>query len=135
MISGYTVLTNRKRAIIALVHSIAFMLIAVRGLSVSVLPLQWSSPVSAKVMAAIYLIVTSILVWLAAISGTSRERLYFCLCSTSAGFGLLRQLLGDPTMHSAVYVRLAALLTAVVVGILILREYSGPLPVPMVDET
>ncbi|HYE25158.1 MAG TPA: hypothetical protein VEG32_08170 [Clostridia bacterium] len=135
MTSGYAILTNRKRAIIALVHSVAFLLIAVRGLTVAVLPLQWSSPISAKVMAAIYLIVTSILVWLAAISGTARERLYFGLCSASAGFGLLRQIAGDPTMHFAVHVRIAALLAAVVVGILILREYSVPVPVPMIDET
>ena len=87
----YVILTNRKRAIVALVHSVAFLLIALYGLISVVRPLGAWSPASAWTMAGVYVAVASAL---AVLSGNWRERLYFGFCATSATFGLLRQILG-----------------------------------------
>ena len=67
-------------------------------------------------MTAIYTVVSAILLWLTTISAAPMERLYFAFCASSASFGLLRQLMGDPTMHAAVYVRVAMLTCAVATG-------------------
>jgi hypothetical protein len=58
-------------------------------------------------------------------AGNWRERLYFGFCTTSAGFGLLRQILGDPPLHYAVYVRIVMLACAVVTGVAIVRGHRG----------
>ena len=123
--TGYFILTNRKRAIIALVHSIAFLMLAGFGVRSSVHHLGASSPRAAWIMTAAYLLVSLILATLAALSRTKLERVYFLLCTTSASFGLLRQIIGDPAMHAAVYVRIALLLCAVVNCMLIVRVHSA----------
>lgn len=130
---GYVILTNRKRAIIALAHTVAFLMIAIYGVVTAVRPLHMTSPVSAWIMAAIYLFVTSVLLVLTAVAGNVSERLYFGFCTASAGFGLLRQLLGDEQMHVAVYVRVSMLLCAVVTGVLILRGYRLERPVSVAE--
>lgn len=124
----FVILTNRKRAIVALVHSIVFLMIALYGVVTTVRPLHMTSPVSAWVLATIYLIVSAVLLVLTGVSGNVSERLYFGFCTVSAAFGLLRQLFGDPLMHGAVYVRVVMLACAVVTGLLILRRYQLPLP-------
>ena len=121
----YVILTNRKRAIVALVHSVAFLLIALYGMITVVHPLGASSPASAWTMVGVYVAVSSALAVLAAMSGNWRERLYFAFCATSATFGLLRQVLGDPPMHFAVYVRIAMLACAVVTGVTIVRAHRN----------
>jgi hypothetical protein len=121
----YTILTTRKRAIVALVHSVAFLLIALYGAVSVVRPLGAASPASAWTMGGVYVAVTSALAVLSALSGHWRERLYFGCCTTSATFGLLRQILGDPPMHFAVYVRVAMLACAVVTGLEIVRAHGG----------
>jgi hypothetical protein len=121
----YVILTNRKRAIVALVHSVAFLGIAFYGVISVVRPLGAASPASAWTVAGVYVVVTSALAVLAAISGNWCERLYFAFCATSATFGLLRQILGDPPMHFAVYVRIALLSCAVVTGLGIVRAHRG----------
>jgi hypothetical protein len=121
----YVILTNPKRAIVALVHSVAFLLIALYGIITVVRPLGAASPASAWTMVGVYVAVTSALAILTAISGHWRERLYFACCTTSAGFGLLRQVLGDPPMHFAVYVRVAMLACAVATGLGIVRTHRG----------
>src|ERR1019366_5847654 len=103
------ILTTRKRAIVALVHSVAFLLIALYGAITVVRPLGSASPPSSWVLAGVYAAVTLALAVLAAMSGNWRERLYFALCATSATFGLLRQILGDPPLHFAVVGRIAML--------------------------
>jgi hypothetical protein len=118
--NGYTILTNRKRVIIALVHTVAFLGVAVLGFFFDVAPLRKASPPSAWIVAGVYLVVSSVLLWLTAISGGAVERLYFAFVTTSASFGLLRQLLGDPAMHIAVYVRVAMLTCAVITGVWLL---------------
>jgi hypothetical protein len=121
--NGYTILTTRKRVIVALVHSVAFLVVAAFGLVTTVRPLHMTSPPSAWVMAAVYLIVSSILLLLTVISANGGERYYFGFCTTSATFGLLRQLFGDPRMHAAVHVRVAMLACAVLTGTWLLRQY------------
>ncbi len=122
----FVILTNRKRAIIALIHTVFFLLVAVlTGIAV-VRPLHGGAPASAWIVAAIYVIVTGVLMVLTVVSGPGRERAYFGLCTGSAFFGLLRQLLGDSQMHLAVYVRVVMLACAVAVGFAILRGHSSP---------
>ena len=121
----YVILTNRKRAIVALVHSVAFLLIALYGTISVVRPLGASSPASAWTVVGVYVAVSSALGALAAMAGNGRERLYFAFCAASATFGLLRQILGDPPMHFAVYVRVAMLSCAVAMGLGIVRAHGG----------
>jgi hypothetical protein len=126
---SYVVLTNRKRAFIALIHSVLFLLIASRSVAKPsfvgpIYALQGSALKASAAFIAIYVIVTVILLQLARISQSS-ERLYFALCATSAGFGLLRYSLGDPAIHVAIYIRVIALLMAVGVGTMI---YLGHAP-------
>ena len=125
---SFVVLTNRKRALIALIHSVVFLLIAFRAVAkpsvvVAIGSLHGSALRSSVIFIAIYVIVTTILLQLARISQRV-ERLYFGLCATSAGFGILRYWLGDPTIHVAVYVRVIALSLAVGVGTMIWLGYS-----------
>ena len=121
----YVILTTRKRAIVALVHSVAFLLIALYGVISVVRPLGMASPASAWTLAGVYVAVSSALWVLAALSGNWRERLYFALCASSATFGLARQILGDPPLHFAVYVRIALLACAVVTGFAIVRAHRA----------
>ncbi len=120
---SYVILTNRTRAFIALVHSVVFLLIATKsvvrpGLVNPIYLLHGAALKGSAALLGIYAIVTLILLQLARISRRT-ERLYFALCATSAGFGLLRYWLGDPNIHVAIYIRVLALLTAVGVGALI----------------
>jgi hypothetical protein len=126
----YVILTNRKRAIIALVHTVAFLALAAATGLITVQSLHAASRPSAWIVAAIFLLVTLALLTLTAISGSLRERLYFACCTTSAAFGLARQLLGDQQLPAAVYVRVAMLACAVFLGVMILREHSAPAPAP-----
>ena len=83
----YAILTNRKRAIVALVHSVVFLLIALRSLAVgATLTPIWTKAALAGPIAilCVYLIVSMILIWLAAISRCAKEKLYFGFCASSA---------------------------------------------------
>lgn len=123
----YGVLTNRKRAIIALVHSVAFLLIAVRSLalanSVGGL-LHDRQATAALVTFFIYLVVTTVLLLLVRYSGCVKERLYFGFCASSAGVGLLRAIVGDSTLRVGQPLRILMLVCAVLMGTVILRTHS-----------
>jgi hypothetical protein len=123
-VNPYFVLTNRKRTVIALVHTVVFLAVAVRGVAGVVPPLHLTSPATGWIMPAVYLLVGTILLVLAARSCDTLERLYFGCCTTSAGFGFARQVAGDPRLHVAAYVRVVMLLCAVVVGWAILRRHE-----------
>jgi hypothetical protein len=123
-VKRYVILTNRKRAIVALVHTVVFLVVALFGFVTVVRPLEAASPAGSWILAAVYLVVSGVLLALTMASRTAAERLYFGLCTTSAGFGLLRQVVGDPRMHAAVFVRVAMLGCAVLVGNWILRSHS-----------
>jgi len=122
----YTVLTNRKRALIALAHSLVFWGIALHGFFSprSALALRAPGAVSGMILVAIYVVVAAVLTWLATISRHTTERLYFALCASSASFGLLRTIFGDIVLPAAQYLRVAMLTSAVLVGTWILRFFS-----------
>ncbi len=126
----YAILTNRKRAIIALVHSVFFLLVAlIQTASARMQPI-WIHIRTAfgptVALLAIYLIVTAVLMILTWFSHCSLERLYFAFCSASASAGLVRILFGDPPFHLGGIVRVLMLGLAVFTGFVILREHSEP---------
>ncbi|HEY3927499.1 MAG TPA: hypothetical protein VGL89_03910 [Candidatus Koribacter sp.] len=122
-------MNNRKRAIIALIHSVLFLGIAILGLN--------SAPktglfypfiaVSAGKFAIffVYLIVTTVLVILTRYSRCARERAYFAFCSASASVGLGRALVGDPVPYLGPISRVLLLGVAVWVGFSILNAHSA----------
>jgi hypothetical protein len=130
--SRYAILTNRKRAIIALLHSIVFALIALRGItSASAVDPIWlnnSARLPSVVILTIYIVVSSVLIQLVRISRGTREKLYFAFCAGSASLGLLRNILGDQNLPASQYFRLLMLLCAVLTGIAILRSHAKMTP-------
>ena len=120
----FAILTNRKRAMIALIHSVVFLGIALQGFVSPKKGLLHSVKTSDVVLAGIYVIVASILAWLVGISRGLRERLYFALCVCSASSGLLRTVFGDAALPAAQYVRVGMLVSAVVVGTWIWRSFA-----------
>jgi hypothetical protein len=125
---GFSILTNRKRAVVALVHSIVFLLIAVRQmvaatpaagvwLASAVRPGTW-------ILCGIFTIVSSILLRLLIISRGWMEKFYFAFCTLSATSGLLRTAAGDQAFPAGIYIRVIMLISAVLVGLLIVRRHS-----------
>lgn len=121
----YRVLTNRRRAIIALAHSVAFLLIAVRSLALAsgVGGLLHDGATPAIVTFSIYLVVTTVLLLLVRYSVCLKERLYFGFCASSAGVGLLRAIVGDSTLRVGQPLRVLMLVCAVLVGTIIVRTH------------
>ncbi|MGA7290980.1 MAG: hypothetical protein WBW53_14220 [Terriglobales bacterium] len=129
---GFSILTNRKRAIVALVHSVVFLLIAVRQ-TIRINPAAgiWlPSAVSTGtwILCGIFVVVSSILLWLFVISLGWLEKSYFGLCTVSATSGLLRTAFGDQAFHAGLYIRVIMLMSAVVVGLVIVRTHSRVQP-------
>ena len=121
----FYILTNRKRALIALAHSIVFLAIAVRGFASPRQPLgQGSGLVPGAALLVIYLTVGSILAWLTRLARCAKERTYFVLCTCSAAFGFLRTLFGDAALPAAQYLRVIMLACAVLTGLWILCTFS-----------
>ncbi len=123
----FSILTNRKRAIVALVHSIIFLLIATRQM-IAATPAAgiWVASVSTGtgIVCGIFMIGSSILLWLLLISRGWLEKFYFGLCTISATSGLLRTAFGDQAFHAGLYIRVIMLVSAVLVGLLIVRFHS-----------
>jgi len=133
--NDFGVLNNRKRALIALIHSVVFLGIASHGfLSPKMGILRGSGATGDFILIGIYLVVASILAWLVSLSRCLRERAYFVLCTSSATFGLLRAIFGDGTIPAAQYLRVIMLSSAVAVGILIVRSFSRPVPEQVLPE-
>ncbi|SRR5579871_1472080 len=133
--NDFGVLNSRKRAVVALVHSVVFLGIALHGfVSPKAGILRGSGVVGDFVLIGIYFVVASILAWLVTISRCLRERVYFALCASSATFGLLRAIFGDATLPVAQYMRVIMLSSAVAVGFLILRNFSRPVPEEVVSD-
>src|SRR5271165_493921 len=124
---SFSILTNRKRAIIALVHTVLFLCIAALQTALSHaagFSLHGDRVVGGIVLLTIYTIVTTVLLILLNVADCATEKLYFALCATSAGLGFLRILLGDPVLHAGV-LRVLLLSGAVIVGTIILRRHSA----------
>jgi hypothetical protein len=125
---GFSILISRKRAMVALAHSVFFLLIAMRQmvaatpatgvwLHASVSPGTW-------IPSGIFAIVSTILLWLLIVSRGWLERFYFGFCTLSATSGLLRTAAGDQAFHAGIYIRVVMLVSAVFVGLLIVRMHS-----------
>lgn len=124
----FSILTNRKRAIVALVHSVVFLLIAVRQMMAAnpATGVWGASPVSRGtwILCGIFTIVSAILLWLLVISRGWMEKFYFGLCTVSATSGLVRTAAGDQAFHAGLYIRVVMLVSAVLVGLVIVRTHS-----------
>jgi hypothetical protein len=125
---GFSILKNRKRAVVALVHSVVFLLIAVRQMVAAVpAPGIWNLPTvrtGTWILCGIFVVVSAILFWLFIISRGWMEKIYFGLCTVSATSGLLRTAAGDQAFHAGLYIRVVMLVSAVLVGLLIVRRHS-----------
>lgn len=133
--NDFGVLNNRKRALIALIHSVVFLGVATHGfVSPKAGILDRPGAVGDFVLIGIYLVVASILAWLVTLSRCSCERIYFALCASSATFGLLRTIFGDAAIPAAQYLRVIMLSSAVAVGILIVRSFVRAVPQRTVAE-
>jgi hypothetical protein len=125
--NDFGVLNNRKRALIALIHSFVFLGIAIHGFASPKAGVLHGFAVPGDlVLIGIYLVVALILGWLVSLSRCLRERAYFAMCTTSAASGLLRTILGDSSLPIAQYMRVIMLSSAVALGILIVRNFSRP---------
>lgn len=125
----FSILTNRKRALVALIHSIVFLLIAFRQMVAATPAAGIWSPATVSIgtwiLCSIFVIVSAILLWLFAIARGWMEKLYFGLCAVSATSGLLRTAAGDQAFHAGLYIRVAMLTSAVLVGLFMVRMHSG----------
>jgi hypothetical protein len=52
------------------------------------------------------------------------EKFYFGFCTISATSGLLRTAAGDQAFHAGLYVRVVMMVSAVLVGLLIVRMHT-----------
>lgn len=123
----FAIINNRKRAVIALVHSAFFLGVAGVQLAIShAMPFSThgTGARAGMILLGVYAVVTTVLLVLLRFSRCAREKLYFALCAGSAVFGLVRIVLGDPVMHANV-LRVLLLFSAVVVGTGILRSHSA----------
>ncbi len=124
----FSILTNRKRAIVALAHSVVFLLIAVRQmLAATPVTGVWvpsTVPPGTWALCGIFAIVSAILLWLLVASRGWMEKFYFAFCTASAGSGLLRTAAGDQAFHAGIYIRVVMLISAVVVGLAIVKTHS-----------
>jgi hypothetical protein len=125
---GFAILTNRRRTLVALVHSIVFLLIAAwQMIGAPAARAIWASatvPAGTWVLCGIYGVASAILLWLFTISRGWMEKIYFALCAVSAASGLLRTIVGDHGFHSGRYIRVVMLTSAVAVGLVITRVHS-----------
>jgi hypothetical protein len=130
--SGFSILTNRRRAVVALVHSVVFLLIAVRQMVAATPAAGVWVPSTVRpgtwILCGIFAIVSSILLWLLVISRGWMEKFYFGFCTISASSGLLRTAAGDQAFHAGLYIRVIMLISAVLVGLVIVRTHSGLCP-------
>ena len=123
----FAIINSRKRAIIALIHSVFFLGVAGLQLAIShveAFSLHREKVAGGIILLTIYVIVTTVLLVLLAFSHCAKEKLYFAFCSASAAFGLVRILLGDPVLHANV-ARVLLLFCAVLTGTVILRRHSA----------
>lgn len=137
MAADFSILTNRKRAVIALVHSILFLLLASRDLAfqsrLGGVVYRDPVPVGAFLLVGIYFIVSSILLYLFGRSISLTEKLYFGFCSASATSGLIRAILGDAAFPAGAYLRVGMLLAAVATGFVLWKAHVSSITAPVAE--
>jgi hypothetical protein len=91
---GFSILTKRSRAVVALVYSVVFRLIAVPRMvaanPASGIWLPSRVPTGAWILCGVYVIVSSILLYLLVISRRWMGKFYLGFCTVSASSTLLR---------------------------------------------
>src|SRR6516165_9186399 len=95
VMNSFTILNSRKRAIIALIHTVVFLCVAALQTALShasAFSIHRDKVVGGIILLIIYTIVTTVLLILLQMASHATERLYFAFCATSAAFGLLRTL-------------------------------------------
>jgi hypothetical protein len=127
--NSFRILNSRKRALIALVHSVFFGLLALYQLLSNYHPAPLIGATSGHfvgpaTLTTIYFIVTIVLFVLVLASRGALEKLYFAFCATSAGVGLFRVVVGDPTIYTGNFIRVLMLACGVFTGTLILRVHA-----------
>jgi hypothetical protein len=126
---AFAVLTNRKRALVALIHAAAFFGLAIRDFAVSsrLSGILTAAPGMTRsvVFAVVYLVVSSVLAYLLIISKCAGEQVYFAFCTASASTGLLRAIAGDSAFPAGQYLRMGLLACAVLTAVLIVKAYSS----------
>src|SRR5579862_6453610 len=124
---GFSILTNCKRSVVALVHSMVFLCIAVRQMVAADPSAGIWVPSAVRagtwILCGVFAAVSAILLWLLIISREWMERFYFGFCTVSAGSGLLRTAAGDQAFHAGLYIRVVMLVSAVAVGLMIVRKH------------
>ena len=133
--NSFAILNSRKRAIVALIHTIVFLCVATLQTALShasAFSLHGNKVVGGVVLLAIYTMVTTVLLVLLRMASHATERLYFALCVTSTVLGLLRVLLGDPALHAG-GLRVFLLSCATLVGLIIVRTHSRGLAIQPVE--
>jgi len=124
----FAILTNRKRALVALFHSVVFLLIAFPQMIASSPAVGIWLPATVStgtwILCSVFVIVSAILLWLFVISRGWMEKLYFGMCAISATSGLLRTAAGDQAFHAGLYIRVIMLVSAVLVGLVIVRTHA-----------
>jgi hypothetical protein len=121
----YGVLYNRKRVLIALIHSAIFLGVAMHGfVSHKAGVFGRRGAIADFALLAIYIVVASILSWVVSISRCLVERSYFALCVSSVTFAAMRIIFGDSAVPFAQYLRFLSLCSAVAIGVVLLRVYS-----------
>lgn len=126
----YFLLNSRRRAVIALIHSVFFLLIAAPGVFGPARGAMNAHSTGGVMLYGIYGIVTMLLLWLLVKALCLRERLYFGLCATSAGLSIVRGLVGESAVHPFQLVKVVMLVSAGVAAISIYRVHLPSAPEP-----
>ena len=125
MAAPFAILNTRKRIVIALIHSIFFLALAVRDVAASAHlrgVLEAHVAVGSIALVCVYVIVSAILITLFGYSAGYLERLYFGFCAASASSGLIRAIVGDAHFAAGSYLRVFMLLCAVLTGWISIRS-------------
>ncbi|HVO59861.1 MAG TPA: hypothetical protein VMT53_02940 [Terriglobales bacterium] len=126
---AFAILTNRKRALVALIHAAAFLVLAIRDFVVSAhlsgILAATTGSTRSRIFAVVYVIVSVILAYLLTISRCAAEQVYFAFCTASAGTGLWRAIAGDAAFPPGQYLRIGLLAYAVLTGVVILKIHSS----------
>jgi hypothetical protein len=125
----YGILHNRKRVLVALIHSVIFLGIATHGFVAPKAGIGGGRGGAADfALLALYLVVAAILSWAVSVSRCVMERAYFALCGSGVSFAAIRTIFGDSAVPFAQDLRFLSLCSAVAIGLMLLRSFSTRAP-------